>query len=499
MIYNELFDWQKEIVNKYQHKTRFGFFLDMGLGKTPISLAMAEINKCDKILIITLNSKATENESISGSFHQWASKIDGMRIIHKHKPNFNLNNKECFIINYESIISRKNSKNVYSDVMEKFILSCKNQKVAVILDESHKIKSLNSKQSKASKKIITMLEFYSLKTYVYLLTGTPFTQGFIDLYSQLKVLGYTQNKNVFMDNYCIRGRVPGLLEWQQPIVGYKNIDNLFKVLHNYAITTMSKEVINLPEQVFIYHKLNKTNTMDLISYEKLKDFRIVEELISRKSKNLYTKGMPNPFYRNLGFPDEKYLAYTAGLFYLRSRQASIGFQGNALEADWYDESRFDEIRKFLKENEDNYVIFYNYTPELYKLYEICEELGYKIDIYCGEVKSLKFYEAYEKMTNSEKINADKRVIISNFSSGSTGKNWQEYNHCIMSSLPVYKDYAQALKRQHRIGQSKPVFYHIFYQNNYLDNSMLESLKKKENYNEDMFKFELSKSFNTFIT
>lgn len=31
MLYNKLFDWQKQIVDKFGDKRRFGLFLDMGL------------------------------------------------------------------------------------------------------------------------------------------------------------------------------------------------------------------------------------------------------------------------------------------------------------------------------------------------------------------------------------------------------------------------------------------------------------------------------------
>ena len=115
------------------------------------------------------------------------------------------------------------------------------------------------------------------------------------------------------------------------------------------------------------------------------------------------------------------------------------------------------------------------------MYEICEKLGYNIDVYSGNIKSTFFYERYASSTEPERLTETKNVIISNFTSGSTGMNWQLYNKCIMFSIPLYRDYEQALKRIHRIGQKETVTYFIFKQNNKLDNSMLESLKNKEEY------------------
>ncbi len=53
MIYDKLFDWQKSIIDKHKDDYSLGLFLEMGLGKTVISLALAEAKKATNILIIT--------------------------------------------------------------------------------------------------------------------------------------------------------------------------------------------------------------------------------------------------------------------------------------------------------------------------------------------------------------------------------------------------------------------------------------------------------------
>ena len=65
-------------------------------------------------------------------------------------------------------------------------------------------------------------------------------------------------------------------------------------------------------------------------------------------------------------------------------------------------------------------------------------------------------------------------------------NWQLYNQCIVFSLPLYKDWAQGLKRIHRIGQQNTVVYHIFIQQNWLDYSMSQALKTQTQYSQEMF-------------
>jgi hypothetical protein len=236
----------------------------------------------------------------------------------------------------------------------------------------------------------------------------------------------------------------------------------------------------------------------MLTTEYVKGNEVVKENDLHKSKISDIKQydtdhkVGNPYFRNIAYPDLKWLAETNGTFWLRARELSIGFQGNGEDAEWYDESRMDAIKSFLERNFDNYVIFYNYTPEMMKLFDICESLNYNVDVFCGEIKSLFFYEKFSKMTESEKLVNKGNVIIANFASGSTGMNWQNYSKVIITSTPLYKDYAQAIKRVHRPGQKEKVFYHIFYQKNWLDFSMQKALKEQKQYSQDMYDADLDR-------
>lgn len=499
-IYNKLYDWQKKLIDTYKDRDSFGIWLDMGLGKTPISLAFAETNNCTKLIIISINSKVLETKNENGSFLNWLDKSNINYNYHIKKFNSvsNLTSNDVLIINYESLFERKKSKEdkkqkskvELKESIKLFLDTCKNHNLAIIVDESHKMKNANSIQTLAINKIKALALHKCNRVYTYLLTGTPFTQGYIDLHSQLKFLGYETTKTSFKDAFCIIGNVPGLLGYQQPIIGYKNIDGLFNIIHRYAITIKSEDVVDLPDSIHVNYSVPMSKEFELFSNEYISGKEINKELIRRKlpaeKRFEVDKKMPNPFYRNIDYPNEKYLAETSGNFWLRARQLSIGFQGNAEEATWFDKSRLNKLKDFLECNPDNYLLFYNFTPELLEIYEICENLGYNIDVYCGEIKSEYFYNKYQSQNNQERFNNKKNIIITNFASGSTGKNWQLYNKCIIFSTPLYKDYEQGIKRIHRLGQKETVIYYKFYQQNWLDYSMQKSLNENEEYNLEMF-------------
>lgn len=497
-----LYDYQKDLLNKFKDRKTLGLFLDMGLGKTPLSLAFCEYNNIDKIIVITINSKYLEKEEDAGSW-KWRIKKSSIDYHIKTKKDIEFNeNKEFLIVNYENLYDRNKDIRVKVKLrsnIEEFIKSCKNKKVAIILDESHKVKSSNSLQTLSVFKLQKDLSLISSSLYTYLLTGTPFTQSYLDLYTQLKLLGLNMTKTYFIDEYCVRANIAGLMGWQQPIIGYKNIDELYRLIHKYAITIKSKEVLNLPSQVFKEYITPFSYYFNLLTKEQLSEKIVKKELDKRRIKNDLKnsiKVVNNVFYRNIEYPNEEWFAETAGQMRLRCREMSIGFQGNKDSYKWYDLTRVNMLKKFLEENKDNYVIFYNYTPELFVLYEMAEELGYNIDVYCGEIKSLYFYNEYSNMKDEDKVTHKNNLILSNFASGSTGMNWQNYNKCILFSLPLFKDYEQGLKRVHRVGQKETVFYYIFYSNNFLDKAMLQALKENKQYDESMFKMALN-NFNNF--
>ena len=111
-LYGSLFPFQKNIVDKFKDKDRYGLFLDCGLGKTVTSLAFTEVNKCTKVIVISINAKAEEDINVGGSWMNWAAKSDikynfyNKKIFHptKKKPNaFTTETNDFLILNLHNI------------------------------------------------------------------------------------------------------------------------------------------------------------------------------------------------------------------------------------------------------------------------------------------------------------------------------------------------------------------------------------------------------------
>lgn len=140
------------------------------------------------------------------------------------------------VVNYESF---------QSDAVKNLIVG----KTCIVLDESHKIKTPNTGRSK-------VLHGYCndpQRTHILCLTGTPISQGAQDYFSQFKVIeprllgtSYT----AFKARYCIQEQVRGAPTGVQRIVGYKQLEELTRIVAPYSRTFLKKDCLDLPEKTY---------------------------------------------------------------------------------------------------------------------------------------------------------------------------------------------------------------------------------------------------------
>ncbi|UKS54235.1 SNF2-related protein [Mycoplasma feriruminatoris] len=492
-IFNQLFDWQKELVINNKNRNQLGLFLDMGSGKTILSLAFCEINQVDAIIVIASRSKTLETTKQNASFINYLQNFLNFKTYLKtdlKTTSFNKNQKEAIIINYHSFLLNINKENFFNYLTE-FIKVHQNQKIAIIIDESQTIKNSRALISINIKKFVDLVKKQALKTYLYLLSGTPQTTGAIDMFNQLKFLGLNMSKYNFENEFCIITKFNNAYRKVYKISGYKNIKKLEQLINKFALTTKNIPPIYLPKQQYIGTKLPISIEFEIFTNKKVSEYDLYMFCNKNNIKSNYKPNslhfINNPYYKNLSYPDDKWKVSDDGSFWLRTRQISIGFQGNSKDYHWFDYSRLNKLEQLLTNKIDNYIIFYNYDPEFDEIYKICKKLDYKIDIWNGNKKDITNYLEYLNLDETKKTTSKKRVIISNYFSGATGNNWQEYEKTILFSLAVYGYHEQALKRNHRIGAKNTITYYLFLQNNYLDNSMWESIKKRQNYNKQIFK------------
>lgn len=424
----KLLQHQKEALEVTKDFTKTAYYYDMGLGKTFIgSEKLKELN-ANINLVICQKSKLNDwYEHFKTYYPQYNTKI---------YKNANDLKADVLIINYDLVWRRSK------------LLELKD--FTLMLDESSCIKNEKSKRSKFILKM--------KPTNVILLSGTPCSGKYEELYSQCKLLGWNISKKAFWDTY-IKTKNMAVNGFKIPIViGYKNVDRLKEKLREHgAIFKKTEEVINLPEQIDNIIKVNNTK-----EYEKFKKNR----LITIDLKNLCEFKDDSDFYGKDITPRIELVGDTTLTNMLYQRQL----------ASMYNKNKYEVLQDLLNSTEDRVLIFYNFTQELYEIKRICKKLDKPISIVNGKTKDLRNYE-----------NKDNTVTILQYQAGAMGLNLQLSNKIIYFSLPLSSElFEQSKKRTHRMGQKKTCMYYYLITENTIEEKIFEVLSMRKDFTNKLF-------------
>lgn len=418
----KLFPYQQKIVDE-QYKDSIALFMDMGTGKTYVSMGMFQKSKCSKLLVVCLATKVDDwQRDVS---NELGLKTTSLNKGTKRNRKILKEENDALVISFESSWRLKE------------LLDWVDNDTYIIIDESHKLKNHKSKVGKFARKLGDKTKYKSI------LTGTPQSRGYVDYYNQFRFLGITDmSYKEFEDRYC----EIALIKWSgfpvKEIVGYKNTDELDSLINDNAIyyeRDINDEFI--PSEMTVkFKKIRK--------YNQIKKDRVYED----KS-------------------GEMHLFDTTGSLMHATRQLASGY----LKGDNLNDSKIKWVKDFVESYDGRIVIFYNYNRELEMLEDALKDEPYSI--YNGSIKDLtRFKEDAQGIalvnygSGSTGIN---ELVISNV----------EIHYSVTTS---YIDFVQAKKRIDRIGQTKKPLYYYLVMENTIDSKILESLKKGLDFDEKMF-------------
>ena len=259
-----LYPFQKEAVAFIEAKNgRALLALDMGLGKSIISLSWLKLHNDKKPVLIVC--PATLKLNWLREINKWFPDENNIQILSGKYPSEDIYG-DIVIINYD----------ILSDWVDVLI----NVPFKVmILDESHFIKNRAANRTKAVKTISKKIP------HILALTGTPILNRPIEIYNVLKILApnHTPNFWEYVNRYC--GARHNGFGWD--FNGATNIDEL----HNRLTSTimfrrLKKDVLqDLPDKVRTYIPIELDNKNTYIRAEE--DF--VDFIYKTKGKNAAMK------------------------------------------------------------------------------------------------------------------------------------------------------------------------------------------------------------------
>lgn len=392
----------------------------MGLGKTFVGSEKMKQLGTSVNLVICQKSKVDDwvrhfDDNYSFKVYDLTDKKQ-----YENCMNYWLADKDPFsvvmIINYELAFRRPELKQ-----LENFTL---------MLDESSMIQNETAKRSKF---------ILNLKPdNVILLSGTPTSGKYENLWSQCKLLGWPISKQLYWKQYIDTEILDNEGYPIKVVKGYKNVERLKRKLRQHgAVFMKSEDVFDLPDQIDTTIRIGTTK-----EYRKFRKDCIVQ------------------------IDDVELVGDTTLTKMLYERQL----------CGQYDEDKLQAFRDLLESTNDRLIVFYNFTEERKEMVEICEEYERPLSIVSGDIKELYSYEEYN---NS--------ITFIQYQAGAMGLNLQKANKIVYFTPPLSSElFEQSKKRIHRIGQQKTCFYYYMTCQNSIEEKIYETLAMRKDYTDALF-------------
>lgn len=424
-----LYPHQIDCLKKTEEFNRCAYYLDMGLGKTFIGSEKMKSFGENVNLIICQKSKIKDwVNHIHENYNAGACDLTNPRnydwFINVFLPD--PNKLPCVaVINYELAWRRKELAKLHD--------------FTLLLDESSLIQNTTAKQTK----FIMGLH----PKNVILLSGTPVSGKYENMYSQLFLLGYPRSEKYYLSRYVNfiemdfgYGYPVKVINKNKP---YKNFDELKETLNKHgAVFMKTEECFNLPEQNFITVNVPTTSQYKIFMRDGI----------------VYMGG------------DEMKVGDTALTMRLYARELCGSYNQNKIEA----------YKTILQSTNDRLIVFYQFTRDLQVLLQATTDRS--VSIINGFTKDL---EAYENEPDS--------VTFVQYQAGSMGLNLQKANKIIYFTPTDRCEYwMQSQKRTHRIGQDKPCYYYMLTCENSIEEKIYDALKKGVDYTDKLFENDFPK-------
>lgn len=443
----ELRKYQRQILDDLKYVPSIGLFMKTGSGKTLTSLARFYENETDNLLIICPQKIVT----------QWWDVIETYTDIKpcKYSMSNTAAKKNSIIKNYLSSEIKNKCIVVNFDIIDKItcITDYLNDNWTIIIDESHKIKNMGT-PNKPVKTTLRCLQLGEYTKYKIILTATPTEKengGYIDLYSQLRFLGYIDySETYFKNNFCIidKIQVPGMPFPIKKIIGYR-IDRIENQLRPLLTATCRYYA---PKYGDYEPQLIKVDIPRAKNYTKLLKDRAYKDII-----------FDNVSAMRIG----KKSLIGGKITGTNEYGDRFNYDDNSEKASWLEE--------FLSNTDEAVSVLYCYNVEKDKIEEVCKKLNKKYIIINGDV-----------VDKPAELKKDFDVVIGQYQAFSESLDGLQYKCHLMvfygmpdSSL----SYKQSLGRIDRIGQTQvPTYYHLVMEST-IDNTIYEMLKNKVEFSE----------------
>ena len=445
------FQHQRDALNAGGLHMDYAYFMEMGTGKTKVAIDNAAFMKknlwIDWVVVIAPNSV----------YRNWIDEIQkhsDSNVIHVHKDKSIYGDMtrhperalKWFLINVEALSHKSGVEKLKS------LLTRKNCRHLMILDESTTIKNRSAKRTR------NICKLGKLANYRRILTGSPITKSPLDLYTQCEflspqLLGF-DSFFTFRARYAVMQQIEmGGRQMLFPKY-YTNLDELTDKLKTFSFRVRKKDCLDLPDKLYTVRKINLTVKQAEI-YNRLKKFA----------------------YATINQDEVSFANKLTEI--LRLHQVTNGFvksdDGTIQVFD--DCPKLKELMDILEDTEGKFIIWANYVQNIKTIIKKLKErygANSVVSIF-GEVSTEDRQQAVSKFQNDSSC----RFFVGNPSTGGYGLTLTSASYVVYFSNSYNLEVReQSEDRAHRIGQDKNVTYIDLIAENTIDEFIVSALDKK---------------------
>ena len=454
------YEHQLTALEKSWDKTEYGYFMEMGTGKSKVlvdNMAMLyDKGRINGALII----------APKGVYNNWFTQEIPTHLVSHIQPTMVLwtastsktKDKEyqslfeighdlhILIMNVEALSTKKGL-----DFAAKF-MSC--HKTMLAVDESTTIKNPTAKRTKS------ILQLGKQAEYRRILTGSPVTKSPLDLYTQCAFLDeFLLGFNSF---YAFRNRYAHMVEKNfggrrvQLIASYQRLDELSENIKGFSYRVLKEDCLDLPEKIYTRREIELTEEQSK-AYATMKSAALA--LLKGKmatAPHVLTQMM-------------RLHQITCG--HLKNDDGTTTKLKN---------NRMKELLSLLEEVEGKVIIWANYIYDIENIVETINEVYGEDSIvqYYGAVKSEDRQEAITKFQDPD---SKVRFFVGNPQTAGYGITLTAASNVVYYSNGYdLEKRLQSEDRAHRIGQKKSVTYVDLIAPKTVDEKIVKALRKKMN-------------------
>ena len=435
----EPYPYQQYCIEKIIHNPAVGLLLDMGLGKTVITLtALRELrrNRWEVSRPLIIAPKKVAEATWTTEAKKWEH-LQDMRIVPvlgtlQQRLRALATPADAYVINRENVQWLvEYFKNSWNFDM-------------VVLDESSSFKNSRSKRFKALKLVRSRIN------RIVELTGTPASNGLEDLWAQIYLLDGGERLGRTLGSYRDIYFIPGKRN-QNTIFDYKPKDGSFELIKqaisDICVSMKAEDYLTLPDMI-------QDDIPVMLSGAARKAYNQLEnELLLQVDAETITAG-------SAGVLTGKLLQLCNGAIYSEEKNAVT-----------IHDCKIDAFMELIEQlNGQHALVFYNFKHDCARLLKALEKTNLRIRVYSKPQDEIDW--------NNGEID----VLLAHPASCGYGLNLQQGgHHAIWFGLTwSLEQYEQANKRLHRQGQEYPVVIHHLIVQDGMDESVIDALKSKGN-------------------